>query len=551
MTSTRVLILVVSFALSFLIVAEQVTTLAMAQQILSGPLATLDIKDAIIEPTRGVPKGKLTIAQHFGLSPKWLDPQEHITALTQQHYSYLVHDALIKTMPQGLFTYSLAEHAEMTADFTKAAFRLRQGLKFHDGQPLTTADVKWNYEHYRGVNAKDFKDKLDSSRSDGGIEIVDERTIIFHFKEPFLDFMSLYNGGMTGIGWIVPRHYYEKVGADSFKSHPIGAGPFKFVRQDSGVEMVFEAWDAYWRKVPEVQHIVVRGIREVAARVAGLQSGELDLAYGMTGKLLSKVLKDPHLRTDPNYTAPWVLFFPNWEQPESPFHDKRVRQAVSLAVNREFLNHQETQSLGVVYGNWIGPEFDDSLELHVPEYDPDKAKKLLAEAEYANGFEIDGLIPFAPYYDMGERILTDLAAVGIRGKLITMDGPAYRAKRSQGRAGFQGNRTILHSIHGGSGLAADTIRIFGVCAGASSMICDDKVEALWKRHEASTSPEERKQLSQAIQRYTVEEYLAVPLYINPFVHAVGPKVAGDLKSYYATPQAPYPYPWEHWKVKAE
>jgi ABC-type transport system substrate-binding protein len=83
------------------------------------------------------------------------------------------------------------------------------------------------------------------------------------------------------------------------------------------------------------------------------------------------------------------------------------------------------------------------------------------------------------------------------------------------------------------------------------MICNDKVEALWKRYEASTSPAERQQLSQAIQRYTVEEYLAVPLYINPFVHAVGPKVAGNIKSYYATPQAPYPYPWENWQVKTE
>ena len=110
--------------------------------ILSGPLAELDIKDAEIDTVRGKPKGTLTIAQHFALDPGWLDPLEHIPILTQQHYDYLVHDALIKPMPQGEFTYSLAEHAEITADFTKAAFRLRPGLKFHDGHPLTTADIK-------------------------------------------------------------------------------------------------------------------------------------------------------------------------------------------------------------------------------------------------------------------------------------------------------------------------------------------------------------------------------------------------------------------------
>jgi ABC-type transport system substrate-binding protein len=171
-----------SLVVVLLLSAGSVTTAATGELILSGPLAQLDIKDAEIAPTRGVPKGTFTIAQHFALDPTWLDPQDHIVALTQQHYDYLVHDALIKTMPQGLLTYSLAEHAEATADFTKVAFRLRPGLKFHDGQPLTTADVAWSYQNYRGVSAKLFKDKLDSARSDGGLEHVDDRTIIFYFS---------------------------------------------------------------------------------------------------------------------------------------------------------------------------------------------------------------------------------------------------------------------------------------------------------------------------------------------------------------------------------
>jgi len=153
--------------------------------ILSGPLAKIDIKDAEIEAVRGTPKGRLIIAQHYALDPGWLDPLEHQAAATQQVYDYLVHDAMIKPMPQGLNTYSLAERAEMTADFTKAAFRLRQGLRFHDGHPLTTKDVKWTYEHYRGVNFKIFQEKLDR------IELVDDRTIIFHFKEPFVEFIDL------------------------------------------------------------------------------------------------------------------------------------------------------------------------------------------------------------------------------------------------------------------------------------------------------------------------------------------------------------------------
>ena len=101
---------------------------ATSGPILLGPLAKLDIKGAQIEAKGAKPKGTLTIAQRFALDPGWLDPLEHSYAITQQHYDYLVHDAMIKPMPQGEVTYSLAEHAEMTADFRTAAFRLRQGL---------------------------------------------------------------------------------------------------------------------------------------------------------------------------------------------------------------------------------------------------------------------------------------------------------------------------------------------------------------------------------------------------------------------------------------
>src|SRR5882672_12701651 len=91
----------------------------MSEPILSGPLVKLDIKAAEIEAVKGKPKGTLTIGMHFALDPGWLDPLEHIPAITQQHYDYLMHDALIKPMPQGEPTYSLAEHAEVAADFTK------------------------------------------------------------------------------------------------------------------------------------------------------------------------------------------------------------------------------------------------------------------------------------------------------------------------------------------------------------------------------------------------------------------------------------------------
>jgi peptide/nickel transport system substrate-binding protein len=524
---------------------------ASAQKpILSGPLAKLDIKPAQVDTARGTPKGTLTVAMHFALDPGWLDPLEHITAITMQMYDYFVHDALIKPMPQGFLTYGLAEHAELSADFRRAAFRLRPGVKFHDGQPVTAADVKWTYENFKGAYAKVFHDKLE------GIQTPDDRTIVLHFKEPFIDFIDLYNGGVSGIGWIVPKHYYEKVGRDGFKQKPVGAGPYKLVSQQAGVQMTFEAFEGYWRRTPATKTIVVKGVRDLAARMAGLQTGELDLAFGMTGKLLSRVMADSNLRWDPNFTGPWWLMFPGYQDQGSPFRDKRVRQAVSLAVNRQFLVKQETQGIGRPWGNWISPENRDALQgadAPVPEFSIEKAKQLMAQAGFPDGFEVD-YTPFPPYFDMGERILTDLRAIGIRGKLQTLEGPAFRAKVGQGRKGYPGNRNIVQNIDPRAGGSKSNVAVYAICDSPSSFVCDPQIEALWKKHQASLDLAERERLVKSIQKVILDEHYFVPIYWNPFVHAVGPRVLPEGKAvsrYWDTLNAPYPWPWEIWEVKAD
>jgi peptide/nickel transport system substrate-binding protein len=520
--------------------------------ILSVPLAKLDIKDAQMEPGRGKPKGTLTVGMHFALDPGWLDPLEHSYAITQMMYDYLVHDAMIKPMPYGEVTYGLAEHAEVAADFRRAAFRLRPGLKFHDGQPLTTADVKWTYENFKGAYAKTFKDKLEH------IQVVDDRTIIFHFKEPFIDFWDLYNGGVSGIGWIVPKHYYEKVGRDGFKARPVGAGPYKLVSQEAGAQMTFEAWDEYWRRTPATKTIVVKGIRDLAARMAGLQTGELDLAFGMTGKLLSRVMADPNLRWDSNFTGPWWLMFPGYNEAGSPFRDKRVRQAISLAINRQFLVKQETQGIGKPWGNWISPENRDALrgdgkDAPVPEYNIEKAKQLMAQAGVPDGFEFE-YVAFPPYFDMGERILTDLRAIGLRGKLQVLEGPAFRAKIGQGRQGYPGNRSMVQNIDPRPGGAKANIAVYAVCGSQASFVCEPQIEALWTKHQASLDLPERERLVKQIQKILLDDYHFVPIYWNPFVHAVGPRVLPEGQAfhrYWDTLNAPYPWPWEVWEVKAD
>ena len=224
------------------------------------------------------PKGTFNYAWHTTISPAWLDPQENPPQITPYNFAYALHDALVKHMPGKPFAPSLAESYEIASDSKSATFKLRQGIKFHDGKPVTPEDVKFTFEKYRGANAGILKEKTAS------IETPDDRTIKFVFKEPFLDFLTIYGSPSSGAGWIVPKAYYEQVGPNGFKQKPIGAGPFRFVKQQAGTEIEFEAFEEYWRKSPSVKTMIMRGIPEASTRLAGLQTGELDVANQMTGR---------------------------------------------------------------------------------------------------------------------------------------------------------------------------------------------------------------------------------------------------------------------------
>src|SRR6266851_9552558 len=186
-----------------------------------------------------VPTGSMTLAWHTNIAPRWLDPQQHDGGATPDNFLNVLHDALIKNFRDELYDHlALAERYEFSEDAKSAIFSLRPGLKFHNGTPVTPADVKWSYEHYHGAWAKVLHDKTE------GVEIVDERTLRFDFKGPFLDFPRLIGtANVSGAGWVVPAKYYEEVGPDGFAQKPIGAGPYRLVSQQPGTRIEFEAFE--------------------------------------------------------------------------------------------------------------------------------------------------------------------------------------------------------------------------------------------------------------------------------------------------------------------
>jgi peptide/nickel transport system substrate-binding protein len=521
--------------------ARTVATAAAPAPVATAVVATKPEATAAPAVVQGGPKGTFTYAFHTSISPSWLDPQENPPQVTPYNFAYTLHDALVKPMPGQNFAPSLAESYEVAPDFKSATFKLRAGIKFHDGSPVTPDDVKFTYEQYRGASAGVLKAKVER------IELPDNRTVRFLFKEPFVDFLTIYGSPASGAAWIVPKAHYEKVGKDGFKTAPIGAGPYRFVRQTAGTEMEFEAFPEYWRKSPSVKTVIVKGIPEAATRLAMLQTGEIDAGYQVPGDLLATVRKDPRLRLSATLAgATWLEMMP--DRPNGPLTDTRVRQAISLAIDRQAINDAEVGGLSPIEGNWISAEWPGALQRPVPPTDLAKAKEVMAEAGQAGGFEVSSITPLPPNTSWAERVAGQLRAINIKTQVNTMERAAFYDRLAPGPDRLTG---FIIQFSGAPGDAASRIRENAVCKGAFSGQCLPEVDQRMQRYDASIDLKERQQLLEEVQAYLLDQYVLVPLVRNVLTIVAGPRLdAPKLEEIIgAIPQYTWIGPWEDLKVK--
>ena len=190
------------------------------------------------------PEGQLTWGVHITLVPSYFDPAETPGLVTPFMLLSALHDALVKPMPGHAASPSLAESWTMSKDGLVYEFALRRGVKFHNGDAVTSEDVKFSFERYRGSAAGLLKARV------ARVETPTPERVRIVLKQPWADFMTFYASPATGASWIVPKRYVEKVGDEGFKKAPVGAGPYKFVSFKPGVELTLEANEQYWRKVP-------------------------------------------------------------------------------------------------------------------------------------------------------------------------------------------------------------------------------------------------------------------------------------------------------------
>jgi peptide/nickel transport system substrate-binding protein len=492
---------------------------------------------ALAQGRAPAPADTMTWGVHVSLAARWLDPAETEGTIIPFMLLYALHDALVKPMPAGLNTPSLAESWTMSKDGLTYEFVLRKGTRFHNGDPVTADDVKFSFERYRGAAAKLLKDKVRD------VQVVDPGRARFHLHEPWPDFMTFYGTTASGAGWIVPRKHVERVGEDAFMKAPIGAGPYRVVTFTPGVELVAEAFGDYWRKSPGVKRLVFKVMPDDSTRVAALKKGEVDVVFQLTGPAAEDVRRTPHLKiiSARTYGVVWVDFPDQWD-PKSPWHDRRVRQAASLAIDRQAVNRAESLGLSRPTGSIIPRSFEFALPLEPSPYDPGLAKRLLAEAGYPGGFDAGDFYPYPPYYSMGEALAGYLGAVGIRTRIRTLERAAFFTAWRERKL-----RGVVMGLNGAGGNAATRLEAYVTRGGVFAYGVLPEVEDLFQRQARELDRGRREALLHQIQRLLHDRVMHAPVFELGPITAFGPRVSQPGVG--LIPGFPYSAPYEEVSLK--
>jgi peptide/nickel transport system substrate-binding protein len=450
---------------------------------------------------------------------------------------YGLHDALVKPGPGNAAMPSLAESWSMSKDGLAFDFVLRKGVKFHNGDPVTAEDVKFSFERYKGGAAGTYKQRV------AGVDAVDAARVRFRMKQPWPDFMTFYGTPATGAGWIVPKKYVEKVGDDGFKKAPVGAGPYKFASYTPGIELVLEANEQYWRKVGSVKRIVLRSVPDESTRLAMLKRGEVDIAYSLRGALGEEVRRTPGLtlKAGASTFTEWITFTEQWD-PKSPWHDKRVRLAANLAIDRKSINDAEYLGLAKVSASIIPHTFQFYWSPPAYAYDAARAKKLLAEAGFPNGFDAGEVACDAVYAPTVEVVVNNFQAVGIRAKLKPLERASFYATDQE-----KGFKKLVRPGSAASGNAATRIDAFAVTGGIRSYGGYPDIDGLFKEQASEMDVKKREAMLHKIQQLMHERAMFAPLvepaFLTGFVARLEESAIGLV------PGIAYALPYEEIRLK--
>jgi peptide/nickel transport system substrate-binding protein len=334
----------------------------------------------------------------------------------------------------------LAESWEVSPDGTVYTFHIRPGVTFHDGTPLDAAAVEFNIRRMWDASFEFYDTKAAAQTTFvwqylDSVSTLDPMILQLTMKQPFQPLLRLLAQGGSGSTGIISPAVVRTYGNDDVAEHPAGTGPFKFVERVRGQRITLERNDAYWGQKPYLDRVVFRPLPDPSARVAALRADEVDMIAVPPPDSVQSLQDSGFQLSDGAPPHVWYLSF-NFADPI--MSNKLVRQAINLAIDRQGMATS-------LLRDTVKPAYDVQAPANAAyventaayAYDPDRAKQLLAEAGYPDGFEttmmtsVDGSGQIIPV-PMAEYIQQDLAKVGIRITLDTTEWISYLSKWAQG-----------------------------------------------------------------------------------------------------------------------
>jgi peptide/nickel transport system substrate-binding protein len=379
---------------------------------------------AAASATPSGPAGTLTVAMRGDIQSTHPYLSYDIVGIS---YRYNLFDALVEWDFDGKIVPALAESWKV--DGKNITFTMRKGVKFHNGDPLTAADVKFSIDT---LKSKDLNSgQAGNFGAVDGATVVDDNTVIVNLNKIDARILDTFANNLA----IIPMKYYQSVGQAGFISKPIGTGPFKFVSWAKDDRLTMEANTDYWPGSPKgkplVQTLVFRAIPTAATRVSELKAGSVDMVQDLPTDQVD-ALKSGGFNVveskSPVYN--WAFFNTlNTAASVKPLQDIRVRQAMNYAVDtatiiKTVLGGHSRQLAGGVTDLTLG--FSSDLKPFA--FDQAKAKQLLTDAGYPNGFTIDADVSNTAKQDVPQAIVAQLAQVGIKVNLNVMPTDVFNNK---------------------------------------------------------------------------------------------------------------------------
>lgn len=358
---------------------------------------------------------KTTLVVGMGIEPTGLDPTVAAPAAIREITWANLFEGLVRLDRTGQVVPQLAKSWQVAPDGLTYTFALQSGVKFHDGEPMTSADVKFAFDRARAPTSTNAQKQIFAPIE--AIETPDPATVVIRLKQPAGNFLYYLAWGDAAI--VSPKT------AETNRATPIGTGPFRFKAWARGDKVELSRNDAYWGEKPKLEGVTFRFVTDPQAQVAALKAGDVDaFPLGVAPELFADLKKDRRFATVAGNTEGEVVAGLN--SAKKPLDDKRVRRALMHAIDRKALVEGAYSGFGQPIGSHFSPNhpaFVDTTGI-VP-YDPVKAKALLQEAGLGSGLSLTIKTPQMAYASRSAEVISAmLAEVGVELKILPTEFPA-------------------------------------------------------------------------------------------------------------------------------